>query len=69
MDAGIADSSAAIVSDVPVLLINLFESPGLSAVLEGGGGVLEGDCRGRSKVIVDTTPTPFRACSPFFMRL
>jgi 3-hydroxyisobutyrate dehydrogenase-like beta-hydroxyacid dehydrogenase len=47
MNAGIADSPEAIVSDVPVLFLNLFESPGLSAVLEGGGGVLEGDCRGK----------------------
>lgn len=58
LNAKVAESPAALVSNVPVLFINLFDSGAVSEVLEGVNGALKGDCSG--KVIVDTTTNHFK---------
>jgi 3-hydroxyisobutyrate dehydrogenase len=53
LNVRVASSPAALVSDVDVLFLNLFDSPAVREVLSGDNGVLKGACEG--KVIIDTT--------------
>jgi 3-hydroxyisobutyrate dehydrogenase len=53
LSAQVASSPAALVSEVEVLILNLFDSAAVREVLSGDDGVLKGVCA--DKVIVDTT--------------
>ena len=49
----VADSPAALIGDVPAVLLCLADSDAVEVVLRGKNGLLAGDCAG--KLIVDTT--------------
>ncbi len=53
----VADSPAALVSDVDALFLNLFDSDAVKAVTFGKGGLLESDLK--DKVVIDTTTNHF----------
>lgn len=63
----IADSPAALVSAVDVLLLNLFDSEAVNAVMQGNKGILKGECRG--KIIIDTTTNHFNPVKAFHSRV
>ncbi|MGA9097639.1 MAG: NAD(P)-dependent oxidoreductase [Methanotrichaceae archaeon] len=63
LNAEIAESPAALISDVSVLFINLFDTKAVSTVLEGDNGILKGDCTG--KIIIDTTTNHFESVLRF----
>ncbi|HTR45668.1 MAG TPA: NAD(P)-dependent oxidoreductase [Thermodesulfovibrionales bacterium] len=59
----LADSPARLISEVGVLFMNLFDSSAVDAVLNGEGGLLRGDCRG--KIVIDTTTNHFDSVAGF----
>ncbi|VVB70773.1 3-sulfolactaldehyde reductase [uncultured archaeon] len=59
----IAKSPADLISRVPVVILNLFDSDAVSTVLEGNDRLLRGDCQG--KLIVDTTTNHFQQAARF----
>jgi len=60
----VADTPADVASSADTVVLNLFDSDAVGAVLEGDGGLLRGDCRG--KIIVDTTTNHFEAVPAFY---
>jgi len=65
LDLGVevAESPADIASKDDVIFVNLFDSAAVREVMEGGGGLLSADLRG--KVIVDTTTNHFASAAEF----
>lgn len=63
LGADIADSPSALVSDVDMLVLNLFDSNAVDEVISGRNGVLEGKCAG--KIIIDTTTNHFEPVPGF----
>jgi len=63
LGALIADSPAALVSQVEILFMNLFDSAAVEAVLAGKDGILKVDCTG--KIIIDTTTNHFELVAYF----
>lgn len=57
LGAETAESPAALSARADVLFLNLFDSAAVRSVMEGKGGLLEGDLRG--KTIIDTTTNHF----------
>lgn len=57
LGADSAESPAALSTRADVLFLNLFDSAAVRAVMEGKGGLLEGDLKG--KTIIDTTTNHF----------
>lgn len=57
------DSPAALLSQVEILFMNLFDSAAVEAVLAGRDGLLKSDCTG--KIIIDTTTNHFELASYF----
>lgn len=53
----IAESPAALVTEVDIIFLNLFDSAAVDSVIRGKNGLLSGDCRG--KIIIDTTTNHF----------
>lgn len=60
----VADTPAALIADVDVVFLNLFDSDAVAAVLLGPDGLLAGNCAG--KVIVDTTTNHFDRVGAFY---
>jgi 3-hydroxyisobutyrate dehydrogenase len=54
----VAQSPAALVEKSEVIFLNLFDSAAVRAVLQGKGGLLTGDMRG--KLVIDTTTNHFK---------
>jgi 3-hydroxyisobutyrate dehydrogenase len=63
LDAEIADSPADLITKVPVVFLNLFDSKAVSAVLEGEDGLFKGNCKG--KLIIDTTTNHFKHAAKY----
>src|SRR5512139_3523379 len=63
LGALLADSPAALLSQVEILFMNLFDSAAVEAVLAGRDGILKGDCTG--KIIIDTTTNHFELVAYF----
>ena len=63
LNAEVAESPAALISDVSVVFINLFDSKAVGAILEGDNGILKGDFRG--KIIIDTTTNHYESVLRF----
>jgi len=63
LGALIADSPAALVFQVEILFMNLFDSAAVEAVLVGKDGILKADCTG--KIIIDTTTNHFELVAYF----
>jgi 3-hydroxyisobutyrate dehydrogenase len=59
----IADSPSALLSEVDILFMNLFDSAAVEAVLAGKDGLLKSDCTG--KIIIDTTTNHFELATYF----
>jgi 3-hydroxyisobutyrate dehydrogenase len=59
----VADSPADLVSQVDAVILNLFDSDSVQAVLLGNEGLLEGDAAG--KLIIDTTTNHFEPVIEF----
>ena len=59
----IADSPSALLSEVDILFMNLFDSAAVEAVLAGKDGLLKSDCTG--KIIIDTTTNHFELAAYF----
>jgi 3-hydroxyisobutyrate dehydrogenase len=57
LGADSAESPAALSARADVLFLNLFDSAAVRSVMEGKGGLLEGDLKG--KTIIDTTTNHF----------
>ncbi len=64
LNATIADSPTALISQVDIVFVCLFDSAAVEAVLTGPDGLLSGECRG--KVIVDLTTNHFDAVGAFY---
>lgn len=60
----VADTPAALISEVDVVFLNLFDSDAVAAVLNGQDGLLSGACKG--KIIVDTTTNHFDRVGAFY---
>jgi 3-hydroxyisobutyrate dehydrogenase len=60
----VADTPAALMCDVDIVFINLFDSNAVSAVLNGKDGLLDSKCHG--KIIVDTTTNHFDRVPEFY---
>jgi len=58
-----ADSPAALLSQVEILFMNLFDSAAVEAVLAGKDGLLKSDCTG--KIVIDTTTNHFELATYF----
>ena len=63
----IADSPSSLVSEVDVLILNLFDSVAVDSVINGENGILSGNCRGR--IIIDTTTNHFDRVAHFHEQL
>jgi len=63
LEAHVADSPAALLSQVEMLFMNLFDSAAVETVLAGKEGILKGDCTG--KIIIDTTTNHFELAAYF----
>ena len=59
----IAESPAALISQVDILFMNLFDSSAVESVIAGKDGLIKGDCNG--KIIVDTTTNHFELVAVF----
>ncbi len=59
----VADSPAALLSQVEILFMNLFDSAAVESVLTGKDGLLGGECKG--KIIIDTTTNHFDSVTLF----
>jgi 3-hydroxyisobutyrate dehydrogenase len=59
----VADSPAALLSQVEILFMNLFDSVAVESVLGGKEGLLKGDCKG--KIVIDTTTNHFELVALF----
>lgn len=57
LGAEVAKSPAALVSEAPIVFLNLFDSNAVWEVLQGPEGILKGGCR--DKLIIDTTTNHF----------
>ena len=57
LGAEVSNSPAALVSEAPIVFLNLFDSNAVSEVLQGPEGVLLGRCK--DKLIIDTTTNHF----------
>jgi 3-hydroxyisobutyrate dehydrogenase len=67
LDAGVATSPRDVISQVPVMFVNVRDSDAVEAVLSGPDGLLSGDCR--DKIIIDTTTNHFAAVAAFHARV
>ncbi|MCL5022448.1 MAG: NAD(P)-dependent oxidoreductase [Nitrospirae bacterium] len=63
LGARIADSPAAVLSEVDILFLNLFDTDAVEGVISGKDGLLAGDCGGKS--VVDTTSNHFARVAHF----
>jgi 3-hydroxyisobutyrate dehydrogenase len=63
LNVPIAEDPRALVSNVDVLFLNLFDSDAVNEVLTGEKGILLGTCKG--KIIVDTTTNHFDRARQF----
>jgi len=63
LGAPIADSPAALLTQVEILFVNLFDSAAVEAVLAGKEGILKADCTG--KILIDTTTNHFELVAYF----
>lgn len=63
LGAPIVDSPAALLSQVEILFMNLFDSAAVEAVLAGKDGLLKSDCTG--KIVIDTTTNHFELATYF----
>jgi 3-hydroxyisobutyrate dehydrogenase len=59
-----ADSPATVATKADVIVLNLFDSAAVSAVISGDKGLMAGACKG--KVIIDTTTNHFEAVPLFY---
>ncbi len=59
----VAKNPSMLISAVDVVMINLFDSEAVKAVLTGADGLLQGDCNG--KIVIDTTTNHFEAVRHF----
>jgi 3-hydroxyisobutyrate dehydrogenase len=59
----IAESPAALISQVDILFMNLFDSSAVESVIAGKDGLIRGDCNG--KIIIDTTTNHFELVAVF----
>jgi len=59
----VAESPSALAEKSEVIFLNLFDSAAVRAVLQGKGGLLAGDMRG--KLVIDTTTNHFKDVADF----
>jgi 3-hydroxyisobutyrate dehydrogenase len=64
LNVTLADHPAALARQSDIIILSLFGSDAVRAVLEGDNGLLAADCRG--KVIIDTTTNHFRTVISFY---
>ncbi len=62
--AQIAESPAAVMDQVKIVILNLFDSDAVDSVITGKGGLIECDCEG-GKIILDTTTNHFESVDYF----
>ncbi|MCD1295872.1 NAD(P)-dependent oxidoreductase [Methanocella sp. CWC-04] len=60
----VAESPEALMSEVDIVFLNLFDSDAVSSVIAGENGLLSGDCSG--KIIVDTSTNHFDRVAGFY---
>ena len=63
MGLPVAESPVALSQECEVIFLNLFDSAAVRAVLQGKGGLLAGDMRG--KLVIDTTTNHFKDVADF----
>lgn len=64
LGARVVETPAALISEVDVVFLNLFDSDAVAVVLHGPGGLLAGNCKG--KIIVDMTTNHFDRVGAFY---